>query len=173
MDEGQLSRARASLVSAANLRTRAEHLALGRYLRIGSGEEKTGGREKPRLLAGALEAVIGAMYLDAGANLTRQVVVALLGDQLSEAGGAVAGALDFKSVLQERLQADGHAVPEYRVVGETGPDHLKTFRVRAVAGNAVLSDGEGPTRKAAEQAAARESLRMLDGGGDPPGSEAG
>jgi ribonuclease-3 len=162
MDEGGLSSARASLVMAGSLHRRAAEIGLGRHLRLGRGEERTGGRTKPNLLAGALEAVIAALYLDGGLATTRDIVLRLFRDQLLEADGARTS--DFKSLLQERLQAEGRTPLEYRLIAESGPDHGKRFRVEAVAGGNVLSEGEGATHKGAEQDAAREALLRLGDG---------
>ena len=161
--EGQLSKSRARLVRAGSLHAAARRLGLGQHLRLGRGEEKTGGREKPAVLADAYEAVVAAIYLDAGLDAARNFVRRSL---LEEAIGTEAhrlGQPDHKSELQEFLQAGGQSPADYRVVRETGPDHRKTFVVEVrVAGRAVAS-GAGKTKKEAEQAAARLALEQLLG----------
>jgi ribonuclease-3 len=150
----------------------AEELELGRYLRLGRGEEKSGGRAKHALLVNALEAVLAALYLDAGMEKVRDFIrgkvlnpeLERLGEQ-SEAGLAVT---DHKSALQEFLQGTGRPQPSYRVVKEQGPEHKKTFtielRVLNGAGNGkplLVSSAEGSTKKKAEQRAAKEALEQL------------
>ncbi len=161
--EGQLSKSRARLVRAASLHAAARRLGLGQYLRLGRGEEKTGGREKPAVLADAYEAIVAAIYLDAGLDATRSFVRRTL---LESAGGVEAlqlGLTDHKSGLQEFLQGRGMLPAEYRVVSQSGPEHRKTFVVELrVAGQAVAS-GTGTNKKEAEQAAARLALRQLAG----------
>jgi ribonuclease-3 len=154
--EGELSKLRAHLVSEKYLIHVAESLHLGEFLHLGRGEEKSGGRSKPALLADALEAVIAALYLDGGFEQARLDV-------------PVAGlpVTDYKSALQELLQATGRQQPDYAVVKETGPEHRKTFtvEVRLLTGNAEKIEytgrGEGPTKKRAEQEAARRVLEYL------------
>ena len=170
--EGQLSKLRAHLVSARHLVQVAEGLELGRYLRLGRGEEKSGGRAKHALLVNALEAVLAALYLDAGMERVRELIVLKvldpelqrLGEQ-SEAGLAVT---DHKTALQEILQATGRPQPSYTVVQEQGPEHKKTFtielRVLNGGGNGKplwVSRAEGSTKKRAEQRAAKEALEQL------------
>jgi len=170
--EGQLSKLRAHLVSARHLVQVAEELELGRYLRLGRGEEKSGGRAKHALLVDTLEAVLAALYLDAGMEKVRELIVhkvldlelQRLGEQ-SEAGFAVT---DHKSALQEFLQATGRPQPSYTVVQEHGPEHKKTFttelRVLNGSGNGkplLVSRAEGSTKKKAEQRAAKEVLEQL------------
>lgn len=164
--EGQLSKGRAKIVRASSLHAAARRLGLGRYLRLGRGEEKSGGREKPAALADAYEAIVAAIYLDAGLEAARGFVQrTLLG---GEAGWEAQrlGEPDHKSGLQEFLQGSGLAPAAYRVVRESGPDHRKTFVVEvSVAGRAVAS-GSGASKKEAEQAAARQALAELRRGGE-------
>ncbi len=161
--EGQLSKSRAKLVNATSLHGAARRLGLGRHLRLGRGEEKTGGREKTAVLADAYEAVVAAIYLDAGLDAARTFVRSSLLEPAMGAGAQQLGQPDHKSGLQELLQARGQPPAEYRVVSEKGPDHRKTFVVEVcVAGRAVAS-GAGANKKEAEQAAARLALEELRG----------
>ncbi len=158
--EGQLSKSRARLVNESSLAATARQIDLGRYLRLGRGEEKTGGREKPALLADALEAVVAAVYLDAGLEVARDFVRRALVAGALEAEAASPGRSDHKSALQELLQAGGRGQAEYRVVEESGPDHRKTFRIE-VRASGVTATGTGRTKKEAEQDAARSVLERL------------
>jgi len=161
--EGQLSKSRAKLVRAASLHAAARRLGLGQYLRLGRGEEKTGGRDKPAVLADAYEAMLAAIYLDGGLDAARNFVRRTLLDEAVAAEPQRLSQGDHKSGLQEYLQARGLPPAEYRVVSETGPDHRKTFHVEVcVAGRAVAS-GTGKSKKEAEQAAARLALEQLQG----------
>lgn len=165
LPEGSLTRLRASLVSRRYLAEVAEGLQMGRYLRLGRGEERSGGRAKMALLANAMEAVIGAVFLDAGLDAARGIVeaqviapqVAGLRERLT--GGSGMG--DFKSALQELLQARRQGQPEYRTTAESGPDHRKRFFVEARVAGQALAEGAGPTRKFAEQDAARRAIEKL------------
>lgn len=159
--EGQLSKARASLVNAGSLAEAARSLGLGAYLRLGRGEEKTCGREKTALLANAYEAVIGALFLDDGLPPARQFIErTLLAAHSVNADERLARA-DFKSRLQEILQARGMPAAAYRVVAEEGPDHRKIFEVEASVGGRASAAGKGTTKKDAEQMAARGLIEQL------------
>src|ERR1035437_4035456 len=127
--EGQLSKSRARLVNAASLCIVARQLGLGNYLRLGRGEEKTGGRTKPELLADAYEALIAAIYLDAGLEAARGFVRRSLVEGAIAVEAERLGHTDHKSALQEFLQSRGMAPGAYHVIAESGPDHQKTFRV--------------------------------------------
>lgn len=159
--EGELSKARSQLVSAHSLFESARRLGLGAHLRLGRGEEKTGGREKPALLADAYEAVVAAIHLDAGldaaAAFVRRSLLDFAVDELAESLRSP----DHKSALQEWLQARGRPPVSYRVVAESGPDHSKTFVVEVIHDGRTLAAGEGPTKKQAEQLAARRALSSL------------
>jgi ribonuclease-3 len=159
-DEGRLSRARARLVSTASAEETAKRLGLGEHLRLGPGEEKTGGRRKKKLLANVYEAVVGAIFRDAGFEPAAEFVERSLLDHVLLAEVPLAEA-DHKSMLQEWLQSRGMRPAEYRVVKETGPEHQKTFRVAVRADGRVLSEAEGHSKKLAEQAAAEVALRVL------------
>ena len=159
--EGQLSKSRARLVSAAALSEVARRLGLGEHLRLGRGEEKTGGRKKPALLANAFEAVVAAVYLDAGLAAAREVVGRTLLESAVKSEGSRLELSDHKSALQELLQARGMPPVVYQVVREAGPDHRKTFWVEVSVAGVVSATGTGTTKKEAEQSAAEQALGQL------------
>jgi len=168
-DEGQKSKVKASLVSAVTLARVAERLQIGASLLLGRGEEKTGGRRKMALLADACEAMIAAMYLDGGMDVVRDFVRREIWSQrgeLSRPGLLTALTGDYKSALQELLQAVDKGLPEYRVAGEEGPDHRKLFRVEVIVDSEVIARAEGRSKKEAEQHAARLALDALSLEGD-------
>lgn len=158
--EGQKSKIKASVVSTQSLARHAEQLRLGEHLILGRGEEKTGGRFKQALLADGYEALIAAIYLDGGLEAAQAFLLRELKEAL-EAGSAPGFTQDFKSALQERLQALGVALPEYRVSGEAGPDHRKTFTVEVLVSGQVMAAASGKAKKEAEQEAARLALASL------------
>jgi ribonuclease III len=160
--EGQLSKSRARLVNARSLESAARRLSLGEHFRLGRGEEKTGGRNKPALLADAFEAVIAAVYLDGGLDAAREVLRHVLFEQALEERGERIAESDRKSALQEFLQGRGQPPAEYRLAGESGPDHQKTFRIDVWVGGERMASGEGTTKKEAEQRAARSALERLE-----------
>jgi ribonuclease-3 len=160
--EGQLSKSRARLVNARALELAARQLHLGEHLRLGRGEEKTGGRNKPALLADALEAVIAAIYLDAGLEAARQVLRRVLFESALEERGERIADSDRKSALQEFLQGRGQPPAEYRLAGESGPDHQKKFEIEVWVGGACMASGQGTTKKEAEQRAAHTALERLE-----------
>lgn len=159
--EGQLSKSRARLVNASSLHAAARRLRLGEYLRLGRGEEKTGGREKPAMLADAYEAVVAAIYLDAGLGAARGFVQRSLLDEVVGEEAHWLGQPDDKSRLQELLQARGLPPAEYQVVRESGPDHRKTFVVEVCVAGRRLASATGVNKKEAEQAAAGRALAQL------------
>jgi ribonuclease-3 len=160
--EGQLSKSRARMVNARALELAARRLGLGEHLRLGRGEEKTGGREKPALLADALEAVIAAIYLEGGLEAARQVLRRVLFEfALEERGERIADS-DRKSALQEFLQGRGQPPAEYRLAAETGPDHQKRFEIEVWVGGERMASGHGSTKKEAEQRAAHTALERLE-----------
>jgi ribonuclease-3 len=169
--EGELSKLRAHLVSEKHLIRVAQLLDIGRYLRLGRGEEKSGGRHKPALLVDALEAVLAAVYLDGGFEAARSLVLQHIVTPELERIALNATGLplsDYKSALQERLQAIGRSQPSYVLVKEHGPEHSKTFTVEARLGSLdnngkpeFVSRAEGSTKKSAEQDAARQLLEYL------------
>jgi ribonuclease-3 len=160
--EGQLSRSRARLVNARALELAARRLHLGDYLRLGRGEEKTGGRDKPAILADALEAVIAAIYLDGGLESARQVLRRVLFEFALEERGEHIADSDRKSALQEYLQGHGQSPAEYRLAGESGPDHQKKFEIEVWIGGACMASGQGSTKKEAEQRAAHTALERFE-----------
>lgn len=153
--EGELSRRRADMVNEAALAGVARELEVGPALRLGKGEIGTGGRDKPRLLASALEAIIAAVYLDSGALDALDVSRELL-EPLVEALSP--GERDFKSRLQERVQKDGKSPPTYELVEAEGPDHARTFHVRVVIDGEEAGRGAGRSKAVAEQRAARSAF---------------
>ncbi|HVR30561.1 MAG TPA: ribonuclease III [Thermoanaerobaculia bacterium] len=159
LPEGDLARLKSTLVSAEALARYARSLGLGVHLVLGQGEERSGGRDKTSLLADSLEAVMAAVYLDAGLRAARKVVDGFL---RAATKGLDLAAVDAKSELQERLQALGREAPTYRVSEQSGPDHAKVFTVEVVIGGEVAGSGTGRSKKAAELEAAR---RALEGGG--------
>lgn len=164
LSEGKLSQIRALLVRWDTLAEAAERISLGDYLMLGRGEEISGGRSRPSNLAGALEALIGAAFLDSGLTKARRLVLYLLGPELEQvAAGAVA--VDSKSRLQQVVQARWHEIPKYHLVSSIGPDHAKTFTVEVLVHREVLGRGEGRNKKQAELAAARQALEALAASG--------
>jgi ribonuclease-3 len=160
--EGQLSKSRARLVNARALELAARRLCLGEHLRLGRGEEKTGGRDKPALLADAFEAVIAAIYLEGGLDAARQVLRQVLFESALEERGERIADSDRKSALQEYLQGRGQPPAEYRLAGERGPDHQKTFEIEVWVGGACMASAQGTTKKEAEQRAAHTALERLE-----------
>lgn len=154
--EGTLTRLRAMLVAEAGLAQVAQEIGLGEHLRLGRGEEAQGGRERPGLLADALEAVIGAAYTDGGLEAARAVVNRLFGQRLAQAA-ATAG-IDPKSRLQEVVQAHRHLTPSYRLRRAWGPDHDRQFEVECLVGDDVVGTGRGRSKKEATMAAAAAAL---------------
>jgi ribonuclease III len=158
--EGDLSKLRASLVNTRILAEKARALGLGEELRLGKGEEKSGGREKESILAAAYEALIGAIYLDRGFVAARRVLARQFAADLK--ARAVAALEDWKTRLQEITQRTFKTIPTYTLVRETGPDHAKHFVSQISVGGRSLGRGEGKSKKSAEQAAALEALQALE-----------
>lgn len=159
--EGKLSRIKSNLVSARQLYQVAKRLELGSYLRLGPGEEKTGGREKKAILANAVEALVAAVFLDGGLRAARQLVRRLLLTELEMKGVERLARADYKSALQEYLQGRGEAAARYELVATRGPEHRKLFKVAVWVGGECLGEGEGASKKAAEQQAAQRALTRL------------
>jgi ribonuclease III len=159
--EGQLSKSRARLVNANAISLSAQRLGIGKFLRLGRGEEKTGGRSKPAILADAYEALIAAVYLDGGLEAARGFVRRSLVEGAIAAEAERLGHTDHKSALQELLQSRGMAPGVYHVISESGPDHQKTFRVEVRIPGQVAAVGCGKTKKEAEQSAAIAALIQL------------
>jgi ribonuclease III len=160
-DEGQKSKTKAAVVSTASLARQAERLQLGDHLLLGRGEEKTGGRRKQALLADGYEALIAAIYLDGGIEHARAFLVREFAPLLDEARRAGVTGQDFKSALQELLQARDLPLPEYRLVSTFGPDHRKQFEIEVVVRGEPLAIATGSSKKDAEQEAARAALEKL------------
>ncbi len=158
--EGQLTRWRAALVSEKPLAQAAKEVGIGEYIMLGKGEDGGGGRDRTSLLCDAFEAVVGAAFLDGHLEAARTLVETVLGDRLGRIG--TDAQIDHKSKLQEQVQAIFTTAPTYVVVNTSGPDHNKRFKVRLTLDNTVLGTGEGTSKKAAEQAAARNALERLD-----------
>lgn len=162
--EGDLSKFRASVVNERGLSQVAKELGLGKFLLLGKGEELSGGREKPSILANTVEALLGALYLDAGFTKTKEIIHKLFSpyiDQLDSGGGMD----DYKSLLQEFTQETFKSRPEYVLVDESGPAHEKIFRVAVHVDGDVVAEGLGRSKKEAEQKAAKEAFSCLS---NPP-----
>lgn len=160
--EGELSRHRAALVDEENLARLARVLELGSYLLLGKGEERSGGRGKKSLLADAFEALIAAVYLDGGMQQAQRLVKRQFDDLLS--GGKPAGLTrDYKTELQELTQSRLATVPHYELLTAVGPDHERNYRVAVYVRDGLAGEGSGRSKKAAQQAAAREALEKLGG----------
>jgi len=162
-NEGQKSKVKASLVSTTTLGRQAERLSLGDHLLLGRGEEKTGGRRKQALLADGYEALIAAIYLDGGIEQARAFIAREFGALLAEVKESGLSGQDFKSALQEHLQAADQPLPEYKLTGTMGPDHRKQFQVAVLVNGEYLAESVGPSKKEAEQEAARQALLKLRG----------
>lgn len=156
--EGDLSRMRAALVNSTVLAEKAAEIKLGALLLLGKGEERSDGRGKPSILAGAFEAILGAIYRDGGYQAARAVVERYF---LDEVTGKQLGQQDYKTRLQEISQMLFHAPPTYRIVAEAGPDHDKKFVTEITVGGKVLGKGEGKSKKISEQEAAKLALLAL------------
>ncbi|MBA0051792.1 ribonuclease III [Streptomyces sp. AJS327] len=159
LPEGQLAKLRAAVVNSRALAGVARGLELGTFIRLGRGEEGTGGRDKASILADTLEAVIGAVYLDQGLKAAGELVHRLF-DPLIERSSNLGAGLDWKTSLQELTAAEGLGVPEY-VVTETGPDHEKVFTAAARVGGVAYGTGTGRSKKEAEQQAAETAWRAI------------
>jgi ribonuclease-3 len=168
--EGYKSKVKASIVSSTSLTRLAEKMDLGRFILLGRGEEKTGGRHKHAILADCFEAVIAAVYLDGGIEAARAFIVSRFGPLMTAAGDQAAEATfteDWKSALQEWLQANGRGLPQYRLAAAEGPDHRKRFDIEVLVGGRAFGRAEGRTKKDAEQRAACDALARLKSGVDP------
>ncbi|MDR2529938.1 MAG: ribonuclease III [Oscillospiraceae bacterium] len=156
--EGELTKMRSALVCESSLATAARRLNLGEYLRVGRGEDRSGGRERPSILADAFEALLAALYLDGGRDVAERFVRENLLD-LAAHYSTQSG--DYKTQLQEIVQRDGSPSPEYRIIGERGPEHARTFTAEVLISGVASGSGEGGTKKDAEQSAARAALNSL------------
>ena len=160
LTEGEMTKRRAALVRCDTLARVAKAIRLGEYLCLGKGEETSGGQHKPANLAAALEAVIAAIFLDRGSTTARDFILKLLDEELQKVVTQGTEA-DYKSELQELIQAGQPQTPTYHIVEATGPDHDKTFTVEVRLGETVLGRGSGKNKKAAESEAARSALEKL------------
>jgi ribonuclease-3 len=158
--EGEMTKLRAALVRRDTLARMARTIKLGDYLYLGKGEEASGGRRKPANLAGALEAMIAAIFLDQGSTTTREVILGLFNEELQKVA-SWGGGVDYKSQLQELIQAREQQTPAYQLVEAMGPDHDRRFTVEVRAGDTVLGRGSGKSKKMAETEAACAALEQL------------
>ncbi|WP_292660733.1 ribonuclease III [Nitratifractor sp.] len=159
-DEGVLSKIRASLVNESGFATLARAIDLGRYIYLSPAEENNNGRQKPSLLSNAFEAVIGAIYLEAGLETSRDIVVRLL-DSTYPVIDLDTLCRDYKTALQELTQASHGVTPDYRLLGSRGPDHRKEFEVAVLLGGETIATAKGHSKKSAQQKAAEIALKKL------------
>ncbi len=159
--EGELSQYRAALVNTQSLARKARALGLDQAIRLGRGEEKSGGRRKDRILAASYEAVLGAIYLDGGCQAARACVAIHFGEDITHLPSRIE--FDAKTALQELCQARYRSAPRYLVVNQAGPAHARWFVVEVLLDDKVLSRGQGKSKRAAQQDAARNALRVLSG----------
>lgn len=159
--EGTLTRYKSVLVNEAGLAEIARQVDLGAFLILGRGEKESGGRDKPSLLSDALEAILGAIYLDGGIDAVEPVILALFSRSLDTVKARTAPRGDYKTALQEWTQANGMGLPAYRLLGQEGPDHARTYTVAVSLGNECLAEGKGRSKREAERLAARGALEKL------------
>ncbi len=155
--EGDLTRFRSHLVRRETLADLARSIHLGKYLYLGNGEEAGGGRDKPANLAGAFEALIAAVYLDRGLDAAEEFIMKLFNPEIFKQS-LIGTVTDYKSRLQERMQAEKQITPEYHLVSATGPDHDRQFTIEVKIKDMILGQGKGKSKKAAEMEAARVAL---------------
>ena len=167
LQEGALSKIKAHLVSATMLSTKGRTLEIGRYLRMGAGEARSGGAEKLSLLADAFEAVVAAIYLDGGLAAAEAFLRRTFGPDVSGIDIGDLSFQDYKTALQEAAQALGLPLPEYRIVDEYGPDHEKVFVIQVFWNGEAFAYGRGPSKREGQRKAAKEALKKL---GQPAGS---
>lgn len=158
--EGELTKMRAAVVNEATLAHQAKNINLGQALFLGKGEQSSGGRERPSIIADALEAVIGAIYLQYGFEKVRKFILGMLVPKIEELDQGNYG--DFKTMLQEKAQKEEYEV-SYKILAETGPDHDKLFKAGVYIQNQLKGKGTGKTKKEAEQQAARTALQKWEG----------
>ncbi|SDB12556.1 ribonuclease-3 [Ruminococcaceae bacterium FB2012] len=157
--EGDLTKLRASLVCESALFDFSKKISLGDFILLGKGEEQTGGRERPSIVSDAFEAVIAAVYLDGGMEAAREYVLSFIPEDISPRGSDAFH--DYKTILQEVIQRNPEERIVYNLKGESGPDHDKKFTVQVMLNNNVIGEGTGRSKKAAEQAAAKEALDLM------------
>lgn len=159
--EGDLSKYRAMIVDESGLCEIAQQLALGDYILLGKGEAQSDGRTKPSILANTVEAIVGALYLDAGFVKARKIIDTLFAPLIEKVQNRD-WIHDYKSLLQEYTQKVFRSLPQYRLIEETGPPHDKTFKIALWLSGTMLAEGTGKSKKEAEQQAAREAFRCLE-----------
>jgi ribonuclease-3 len=159
LPEGELTKIRAALVCEKSLHRFALQIRLGEFLLLGKGETHTGGRERPSILADAFEAVIAAIYLDAGLEIARAHILRFIPKNIPENRSMLFG--DYKTALQEVVQKNPEEKVEYLLIDESGPDHSKTFAVEVCLNSNVIGRGKGRSKKEAEQMAAKEALELM------------
>ena len=161
LPEGDLTRIRANLVCEGSLVLVAKEWDLGRYLKLGKGENACGGRSRPSILADAVEAVLAAVFLDGGLEHDRDIIQRFLLDRMEQVNRA---SRDHKTYLQELVQRKSGQVLSYELIGESGPDHNKTFQMQVLLNGQPIGAGQGRSKKEAEQAAAKAAVLKLEGG---------
>ncbi len=161
LPEGELTKTRAKIVCETTLSNCAKEIDLGRYIMLGKGEDSTGGRERPSLLADAFESIIGAIYLDRGLNDSRNFILTTMKKVIEDAlSGKIF--IDFKTRLQELVQNDANVKISYEIIDEKGPDHNKTFYTQVKKNDRVLGFGNGKSKKESEQNAAKMALGYME-----------
>lgn len=160
MPEGKLSRLRAELVCEQSLHAVALELGIGSYIRLGHGEARNGGRERPSILADAVEAIIAAIYLDGGLESAQRFILDHILTGLAE--GQMHHVADYKTDLQERVQRKPGQALEYTLLSESGPDHNKSFTMNVLLNGSEIGRGTGRTKKEAEQSAAKSALERME-----------
>lgn len=160
--EGKLTKLRASVVCETMLSKKGREMGINNALKLGKGEEHTGGRERNSIIADAVESVIGAIYLDGGMEPARKFVLDMLVNEIEEISSTV-HVLDAKTTLQEIIQRNSQEPIEYKIVGESGPAHCKLFSVEVCHKNKILGEGTGHSKKEAEQRAAMEAINFIKG----------
>jgi ribonuclease-3 len=166
LQEGSLSKIKAHLVSAATLSAKGRALGIGRFLRMGAGEARSGGAEKLSLLADGFEAIVAAIYLDGGLEAAEAFLRRIFGPDVSGIDIGDLSFQDYKTALQEAAQALGLPLPEYRIVDEYGPDHEKVFVIQVFWNGEAFAYGRGSSKREAQRKAAKEALKKL---GQPAG----
>ncbi len=161
--EGKLAKIKSAVVSEATLAKIAKAMSLGEFILMGRGEEHSGGRERPSILANTLEAIIGAVYLDLGLKVSRKFVLSLLREEIDTVNN-LTYLRDPKTALQEYVQKKYKERPVYQVIEERGPDHMKEFTVKLLINGREIVTGEGPSKRKAEMNAARASLKKIEDG---------
>jgi len=170
LPEGRLAQMKAVLVSTEHLAEKARQLEVGECVELGRGQHQEGNRQRANLLADTLEALLGAIYLEAGFETVRALILRLFEEELRAAGE---WRKDYKSSLQEAAQRQFQVLPEYQVLEEIGPPHDRTFRVQVQLQGQVYGQGQGRSKREAGQKAAEEALALLEGPGQQQGEEAG